>query len=475
MSIVTVTILWLRRDLRLADNPALAAALSEGDPVVPAFCLDRRLLTGRHASAARTRFLLDCLRDLDRSLRDRGSGLVMREGLPERELAQLARELGARSVHASGDVGPFARRRDERVRGAVGDASAELVLHPGLFAVDDPASILTGAGRPYTVFTPYYRSWLRAPRREVIPAPDRLPALPSRVRRRKGRIPALERIGLACAPLAGKSAVRGGERAARARVEAFLSDGLREYGARRDLLDAGPTSRLSPYLHLGCISPRELEARLGHDAAAEELRRQLCWRDFYAQVLRAFPANVRSEYQRRYRGTIRWSRARRRFDAWCEGRTGYPLVDASMRQLQREGWIHNRCRLVVGSFLTKDLGIDWRWGERWFMQMLIDGDEANNNGNWQWIASVGVDPQSPGRRIYNPALQQARLDPDGAFVRRHVPELAGVPADFLAEPWTMPRAVQDAARCIIGRDYPAPIVDHATARREAIARYAAAR
>jgi deoxyribodipyrimidine photo-lyase len=179
----------------------------------------------------------------------------------------------------------------------------------------------------------------------------------------------------------------------------------------------------------------------------EAFRRQLCWRDFYAHVLLHFPGNARSEHQARYRGTIAWSHAARRFEAWCEGRTGYPLVDAGMRQLRREGWMHNRARLVVASFLTKDLGIDWRWGERWFMRLLLDGDEASNNGNWQWIASVGVDPQPAFRRMLNPERQQARFDPDLAYVRRYVPELRE------------------------GGEYVEPIVDHAQARRAALARY----
>ena len=202
---------------------------------------------------------------------------------------------------------------------------------------------------------------------------------------------------------------------------------------------------LSPYLHFGCISAREAEDR----AADNEVRRQLCWRDFFAHVLLHHPQNAHSEHQPRYRGTIRWSRAHKLFEAWCEGRTGYPMVDAGMRQLKHEGYMDNRARLVVGSFLTKDLGIDWRWGERWFMRLLLDGDEASNNGNWQWIASVGVDPQPVSRRILNPVLQQAKHDPDGTYVRKYLPELTGVAAG----------------------DYPEPIVDHAQARREALARY----
>ena len=252
----------------------------------------------------------------------------------------------------------------------------------------------------------------------------------------------------------------------------FLSDDAAEYGSGRDELGREGSSRLSPYLHLGCISPRELEQELDRGSGQDAFRRQLCWRDFYANLLAHFPDNARREFQTRYRGTIRWSRAKKRFEAWCEGATGYPLVDAAMRQLLREGWMHNRARLVVGSFLTKDLGIDWRWGERWFMSRLIDGDEANNNGNWQWIASVGVDPQPVSRRIYNPARQQERFDPGGGYVRRYVPELRDVPDEYLAEPWTMPDEVQKDVRCVIGRDYPGPIVDHAAARREALDRYA---
>ncbi len=246
---------------------------------------------------------------------------------------------------------------------------------------------------------------------------------------------------------------------------------MREYDQHNDLPGAQGTSRLSPYLHFGCLSPREIEQRLGRGSGPEAIRRQLCWRDFYAQVIYHHPQNAQSEFQERYRGSIRWSHAKTRFEAWCDGRTGYPLVDAGMRQLRREGWMHNRVRLVVGSFLTKDLGIDWRWGERWFMRLLIDGDEANNNGNWQWIASVGVDPQPAFRRIYNPARHQERFDPDGAYVRRYVPELESVPDRYLAEPWTMPEAIQHECGCTIGRDYPAPIVDHVQARREALERY----
>ncbi len=256
---------------------------------------------------------------------------------------------------------------------------------------------------------------------------------------------------------------------------------MRDYDSGRDQAGADASSRLSPYLRFGCLSPRAVEALLpgGTSAAtqgaeakgSEALRRQLCWRDFYQHVLVHHPDNARQEFQPRYRGTLTWAGDDADFTAWTEGRTGFPLVDAGMRQLRREGWMHNRVRLLAGSFLTKDLGIDWRRGEGWFMRLLLDGDQASNNGNWQWIASVGVDPQPAFRRIYNPSLQQERFDPDGRYVRRYVPELARVPDEYLAEPWHMPGEEQERAGCRIGRDYPGPIVDHKRARQAALDRY----
>jgi deoxyribodipyrimidine photo-lyase len=264
---------------------------------------------------------------------------------------------------------------------------------------------------------------------------------------------------------------RGGESEAQATLGRFLNGGVQRYEEARDALAGDRTSRLSPYLHLGCISPRTAEDALPRGAGAAAFRRQLCWRDFHHHVLAHFPQNAREEFAERFRGRISWSDDRERFDAWRDGRTGYPLVDAGMRQLRHEGWMHNRARLVVGSFLTKDLGIDWRWGERHFMRLLIDGDEANNNGNWQWIASVGTDPQPAFRRIYNPARHQERYDPRGDYVRRYVPELRDVPDEYIREPWSMPAEVQRRAGCVIGRHYPEPIINHARARAEALERY----
>lgn len=466
---MATAVLWLRRDLRLSDNPALAAALAEGDRLVPCFCLDRRLLGGRFASVGRTGFMLGCLRELDRSLRKRGSALHVLEGRPESEIPRLCGEVGADVVHVSADTGPFAADRDDAVSEALERTGARLRRHPGLFIVDDPTAVTTLEGRPFTVFTPFHRAWLRAPRRQVHPAPASLPPLPEGLS--PTPVPELTDLGMT-SPVSPAAGV--GERAARAVMDEFLADGVASYGERRDILADAGTSKLSPYLHFGVLSPREIETLLGSGEGAEEFRRQLCWRDFYAHVLSAFPGNRHDEHQPRLRRTIRWRESDELFAAWRDGRTGYPVVDAAMRQLRREGWMHNRARLIVGSFLTKDLGIDWRRGEQWFMENLLDGDLASNNGNWQWIASVGVDPQPAARRLFNPTRQQLRFDPDGRYVRRYVDELRAVPDRYLAEPWTMPEDVQRSAGCVIGRDYPEPVVDHAEARREALARYAQA-
>ena len=459
-------LLWFRRDLRVSDHPALRTALDRHEVVIPVFCLDDRLLNGRHASGPRTQFMLECLHDLDGSLRERGSALVIRRGQPEHELPRLARQTGADCVYFTYDVSPYARERGHRMHATLTEHGIEPHACPGLTVVDDAPGVLTNAGEPYTVFSPFHRAWRKQPRRPVLRGPRSLPALPARVD--AGRIPALEEIGLTQELT---DPMRGGEAEGRRRLTKFLRGPIHSYREHDDTLGKDNTSRLSPYLHFGCVSPREVEER-AH--ASEAFRRQLAWRDFHHHVLFHYPSNALEEFQPRFRRAIDWNHDHDAFRAWCEGRTGFPLVDAGMRQLRKEGWMHNRARLVVGSFLTKDLGIDWRLGERWFMRMLVDGDEANNNGNWQWIASVGVDPQPFFRRMYNPARHMERFDPRGAYVRRHVPELANVPDEYLREPWTMPEDVQRRCGVVIGRDYPAPIVDRRAARERAMDRYRAA-
>jgi deoxyribodipyrimidine photo-lyase len=461
-------LVWFRRDLRVHDHPALRAALEGHERVVPVFCLDDRLLHGRHASGARTQFLLECLHDLDRSLSERGGRLVMRHGPPERELAELARSTGASELHCTQDISPFARARGRLVHAAMRELNVAIQTHPGLSVADDVRTIRTRQDRPYSVFTPFFNNWREQPRRAPLQAPRRV-ELPSGVP--VGRIPTLRSLGLSSDVM---EPLRGGEQEARRSLERFLRDPVERYAARHDAVDQAGTSKLSPYLRFGCLSARAVEARLGSGEGPAAFRRQLCWRDFYSHVLFHFPENAHQEFQQRYRGTLAWNEDEEAFRAWCAGRTGFPLVDAGMRQLAREGWMHNRARLVVGSFLTKDLGIDWRRGEGWFMRMLLDGDPANNNGNWQWIASVGTDPQPVFRRIYNPTLHMERYDPEGSYVREYVPELRDVPAAQLREPWLMAAELQREVGCVIGRDYPAPILDRRVAREHALARYKAA-
>lgn len=462
-------LLWFRRDLRLSDHPALNAALAAHESIVPVFCLDDRLLHGRHASAPRTRFLLESLRDLGQQLERLGSGLVVRRGSPAQVLPDLVRRTGASEVHFTRDVTPYARSRGNAVRAALDGLGAAQIPHPGLCVIDDAGAPRTRAGTPYAMFSPFYHAWDGAPRRAVLPVPDRLPPLPDLD---TPALPSLNELGFA--DEGPQRALPGGERAGAKRLAWFLSGPVHDYARDRDRLDIDGTSKLSAYLHFGCLSPRAVEAALPYSHGADALRRQLCWRDFYHHVARHHPGNAQREHQERYRGTLDWVDDEAHFTAWTEGRTGFPLVDAAMRQLLAEGWMHNRARLVAGSFLTKHLGIDWRRGEAWFMRLLLDGDQANNNGNWQWIASVGVDPQPVFRRLYNPTLHQQRYDPSGNYVRRYLPQLRRVPQHYLAEPWTMPASVQHEAGCVLDVDYPRPIIDLRAARENALQRYGAA-
>ena len=366
----------------------------------------------------------------------------MREGDPRAEIPRIAGELGAEAVLWTSDVSPYARRRDRAVTEAL---RARARPQPGNY-VADVSRIRTGEGNPYTVFSPFHRSWLRSERRPVARAPRAI-AVPPRLA--AGRLPAGTHDGVA------------GEAAARAAARRWLDGPVDRYDELHDRV-AGGTSQLSAHLRWGALSPRALEERAHRH---EPFRRQLAWRDFYAHVMLFDLGSRRADppWDRDEDGTL--------LAAWQDGRTGYPLVDAGMRQLAETGWMHNRARLVTGAFLTKDLHLDWRLGERHFARLLLDGEPAQNDGNWRWVASVGVDPAPPARRMYNPVLQQRRHDPDGAYVRRWVPELADVPDARLAEPWTMTDDEQRAARCVVGRDYPAPVVDHAVERRRALERY----
>jgi len=445
---MSTAIVWFRRDLRLHDHPALATAAREYECVIPLFVFDDRLLGGRAGSDNRVAFMHSCLDALDDALRGLGSALVARAGRPEEVLTAFARETGAQAVFWTSDVSPFARARDARVTHALRAAGIAPRPHGGAYVVDVSKPRTTN-GSPYHVFTPFFRRWQALPRRPLEAVPAALAPLPPQLDR--GTLPS--------------ALVKLGEPNARRAARAWFDGPIQHYGS-------DGSSRLSPYLRWGCLSARalELEAEQSAGTGAEAWIRQLAWRDFYAHVLLHWPQNLDHEFQERHRD-LEWSDDREHLEAWRRGQTGYPIVDAAMRELAATGWMHNRARLIVGSFLTKDLHLDWRHGERWFSQLLLDGEPAQNNGNWQWIASVGVDPAPAFRRIYNPTLQGRRFDPDGAYVRRYLPELTSVPDDRLFEPWMMTTAEQRASGCRIGADYPAPIVDHRRERQRALERY----
>jgi deoxyribodipyrimidine photo-lyase len=330
--------------------------------------------------------------------------------------------------------------------------------------------VISGKGTPYTVYSPFFKAWSAVERRELEPPPAGI-LTPSRLE--PGELP--DPAGLGLGGGSNTTGFEPGEEAGREAARRFLNDGLDAYADLRNS-PAGGSSRLSPYLRWGCLSALEIEMKLGlrEGKGPRVFRKELAWREFYASVMANFPEVTREELQPRYRGTLNWQFDDQLLDAWRAGRTGYPLVDAGMRQLLSEGWMHNRVRMVVASFLTKDLHIDWREGERWFMERLVDGDVASNNGGWQWVTSVGTDPAPYFQRLFNPMTQHERFDPEGEYVRRWVPELRSVPDDHLVRPWLMDAATQGEAGCRIGTDYPEPIVDHAEERRFAVERYRAA-
>jgi deoxyribodipyrimidine photo-lyase len=470
-------VVWFRRDLRLRDNVALCeAALRADGAVIPLFVLDDALLRGRDVAPARIAFMLDALRELDDALARIGSRLIVRHGQTQAELLAIARAANAHAVFTNKDYTPLARARDARIGNALRAAGVAFEMHKDQVHFEE-AEILTGARNPYTVFTPYKRAWLARPRPQPRPAPTRLQQPPAAVQTHA--IPTLAELGLTV----DQRVPKAGEAEAERLLGAFIADGIADYDTARDMLAAPGTSRLSPHLRFGTISPRVCvqaaeDARravhrgIGHDVWISEL----IWREFYQQVLFNFPHADRGSFKRGY-DALRWgsgsaARDAELFEAWKAGRTGYPVVDAAMRQLNEEAWMHNRARMIVASFFTKDLLLDWRLGEQYFMQRLVDGDPAANNGGWQWAASTGTDAQ-PYFRVFNPRLQGERYDADGAYVRRYVPELARLPSKVIHAPDALKPLESSALGFVLGADYPHPIVDHATQKEEILKRFKA--
>jgi deoxyribodipyrimidine photo-lyase len=475
-------LMWFRRDLRVEDNAALYQALKTARRVYCAFVFDRTILDPLLALGQtrdrRVEFIHGCLAELAEALRERGGTLLVRHGRAEDEIAALADRLRVDAVFANEDYEPYARERDGRVGAALHTQDRRLLLFKDqvIFEKDE---VLTQGGKPFSVFTPYKNAWLRQLRSSHLQPYDfddctAALAVPQTGALVDSGLPELEALGFARSNLA-QLKIQPGSCAAQAVFEDFLSriDG---YAAQRDFPAVKGVSYLSVHLRFGTISIRALalaaarrEAEVGGEGARVWLS-ELIWREFYQMILWSHPQVVERAFKPEY-DRITWNTNETWFAAWCAGRTGYPLVDAAMAQINQTGYMHNRLRMVVASFLTKDLGIDWRRGEAYFAVHLNDFDLAANNGGWQWAASTGCDAQ-PYFRIFNPVAQSERFDPEGKFIKRYLPQLAGFTAREIHAPWRVSVERQQQAGCVVGRDYPAPIVDHAQARTQTLARYA---
>ncbi len=448
---MSVSVLWFRRDLRIADHPALLAALDAGDEVVPLFVLDDTLRGP--SGPRRLAFLYGSLAALDAEL---GGALCIRTGDPAEVVPAVAREASATGVYVSADFGPYGRRRDDAVEAALRAEGRELVRTGSPYAIS-PGRVTRGADQPYKVFTPYYRAWREHGWREPARRPENvawkhLPGEP---------VPHPPELG-------GVELPEPGERAGVARLDDFIQQAVRAYADSRDLPGISGTSRLSVYLKYGCVHPRTVLARVAGSKGEETFRQEVAWRDFYADVLYRQPESARADLTDALAGMQydTGPAAEARLRVWQQGRTGYPIVDAGMRQLEAEAWMHNRVRMIVASFLVKDLHLHWHEGARWFLHQLVDGDLASNNHGWQWVAGTGTDA-APFFRVFNPVLQGTKFDPEGAYVRRYVPELRDLPGAAVHEPWKLPGGPPNG--------YPERVVDHATERKEALARYGAVR
>jgi deoxyribodipyrimidine photo-lyase len=450
---------WIRRDLRLTDNVALQNAL-EAASVIPVFILDPDLLL--RPAPKRQAFLFNSLRAFDADLRQRGSYLILRRGDPLETLRSLLVKTGAVAIYAEEDYTPYARKRDSAI---ARELPLELVLGQ---VVQHPEFVKKANGTPYTVYTPYSKAWksLLPETLSIIPAPERIPTPEG-----------FQSVSLPDA--AGSTVFPAGETEALRRLNQFTASHIYRYAEKRNRMDLDGTSSLSPYIRFGIIGLRQAVREAGKamhavlspseglaagsvedKRGAEVWLNELIWREFYIQILYHFPHVLKTAFNPSLT-KIRWNNDVSNFERWKEGQTGYPVVDAAMRQLRQTGWMHNRARMIVASFLVKDLLINWQWGERWFMENLLDGDLAANNGGWQWTAGTGTDA-APYFRIFNPTLQSKKFDPNGDYIREWVPELAHLSTDVIHAPWEKNLDI---------RNYPKPIIDHHLAREIALAAY----
>jgi deoxyribodipyrimidine photo-lyase len=445
-NVAGLAIWWVRRDFRLTDNSALEAAADAGLKVLPVFIMDPVLMNSMRASTKRVAFMNASLHSMDLDLRQSGGRLLVRQGNPKVQLARILAESGAKIIFAQRDYSPYSIRRDKDVASVL-----PLTLLPGIAAVE-PGLVTKPDGSPYVVFSAFFKAWRSS--LNALPLTSRL------VNEFDGQ-PSLDSASLPTADAVDGFPV--GNQAAVNRAESFLKEALRLYKKGRESLDGSGASRVSPYLRFGVLSPMRLALNTA-ESESDEYLRQIAWRDFYISILARDSSlafrNGRSEFD-----GMPWNTSDIDFNSWATGETGYPLVDAGMRQLASSGWVSNRVRMIVASFLTKHLLIDWRMGEAHFMRHLLDGDVSSNAGGWQWVAGTGSD-RAPYFRIFSPIAQGKRYDSEGDYVKQWIPELQGISSKWVHEPWRMPFPPVN---------YPPPIVDHTYARQRALDAFASLR
>lgn len=464
----SIALMWFRRDLRLTDNATLYHALSQHSAVIPIFIFDETILSKLPRNDRRLTFIDDTLTELSTAIGLQGGRLHVYYGNPSELIAQLVLQFNADAVYAGEDYEPYARERDAQVAQTLAEQQRQLHLIKDqvVFAKDD---ILSQKGTPLTVFTPYKNAWLKRLSVDDLAQYDTASLAhhwytadslaPQRV--------SLESIGFERQPLLVKAGEMGAQRAWQ-----DFQQRMAFYKDKRDFPGVKGVSYLSVHMRFGTLSVRQLAltAWMQGGEGANTWLSELIWREFYMQFLYHHPYVVRQAYKAEWRDQP-WANRQDWFAAWCEGRTGYPIVDAAMRQLNQTGFMHNRLRMIVAAFLIKDGDIDWQWGEAYFAQQLLDFDLSANNGGWQWAASTGCDAAQPFR-IFNPVLQSRKFDAEGKFIKKYVPELSKVEAKFIHAPWEMSVLERQSAQLVLGKDYPFPLVDHEVARKKALEKYA---
>ncbi|MEM9264435.1 MAG: FAD-binding domain-containing protein [Cyanobacteria bacterium P01_F01_bin.13] len=450
---------WHRRDLRISDNLGLAAAREHSPKVVGIFCLDPSILEADDVAPARVTYMVGCLTELQKRYQEAGSELLILHGSPVEQIPRVANALGTAAVYWNRDVEPYSRQRDNAVAAALKETGIKIRTQTWDQLLHGPGEVLTGAGKPYTVYGPFWRNWQKSPKASPVATLQDAVGLSDRERDLAHTIelPSAKELGFVWdTPLL----LEPGEFAAHQQLATFGKKAIESYDEQRNFPATEGTSLLSAALKFGAIGIRQVwqTATAAYDACRSDEGRtnvqtwmqELAWREFYQHVMYFFPELAKGPYRGAWK-EFPWDNDEAKFTAWCEGRTGYPIVDAAMRQLNETGWMHNRCRMIVASFLTKDLIIDWRWGEKYFMQKLVDGDLSANNGGWQWSASSGMDPKP--LRIFNPASQAKKFDADGDYIRQWLPEIRHVDTAALVSGKLSPLDLE-------GTGYVAPVVDH---------------